>query len=458
MQHIGRAAIVFLSLLAPASAQTAAPSTDEARAIAKEAFLYAYPMVENYFSMYSWAIDKNGDQYKGPMNAIANVPRVFGPKDTAVVTPNSDTPYSYLIMDLRREPLVVTLPAIEKDRYYSLQIVDLYSNNVDYLGTRRDGNGGGSFMIAGPGWRGEKPNSVKRVVRLSTELAFSQFRTQLKNSADLGNVKAIQAGYKVQPLSTFLGTNAAPAPPAIDYPPITSRDQIVSDTFRFENFLLQFCPVLESERALRERFETIGIAPGRTWPPKLSDVLLQAIDEGRKEGLTALDQAAAKITSSIGYFGTPDEMAGKYVERAVGARVGLYGNSPAEAVYPAYQADSQGESLDSAKHNYTITLPKEGMPADAFWSLTMYDGKTRLLVDNPLNRYLINSEMVPNLRRNKDGSVTLYLQKDPPGNDKDSNWLPAPNGPIWLVLRLYLPKKAVIDGAWKAPPVERAGS
>lgn len=149
-------------------------------------------------------LDPSGSQYKGPMNQIHNVARVFTPKDTGVATPNSDTPYSFLIMDLRAEPLVVTLPAVEAGRYYSLQLVDLYSHNVDYLGTRIDGNEGGDFLIAGPGWKGEVPKGIRRVVRIPTEIMFSQFRTQLYNFGDIERVKEIQAGYKVRPLSEYL--------------------------------------------------------------------------------------------------------------------------------------------------------------------------------------------------------------------------------------------------------------
>ena len=167
------------------------PTPDEARQIAQEAYVYAFSIVQNYLSIYQLALDPKGSQYKGPPNDVHNVARVFTPADTAIITPNSDTPYSYLIMDLRAEPIVVTLPAIEKGRYYSLQLVDLYTNNVDYIGTREDGNGGGNFLIAGPDWQGTKPAGIKRVVHISTSLMFSQFRTQLFSAADIDKVKEI---------------------------------------------------------------------------------------------------------------------------------------------------------------------------------------------------------------------------------------------------------------------------
>lgn len=456
MRMITRASAALFVWIAAVSPLSAAPSPNEAKEIAKEVFIYAYPMVENYYSMYAWAIDEEGDQYKGSMNTLASVAQLFGPNDTGVVTPNSDAMFSFLVMDLRREPLVVTMPPIEKERYYSLQLVDLYTHNYDYLGTRRDGNGGGDFLIAGPNWEGEKPEGIKRIVQSPTELMFSQFRTQLINPEDMDNVKQIQAGYKVEPLSAYLGTKAPVASPAIDYPPIKNRELIESDTFRYVNFLLQFSPELEGEQDLRERFTEIGVEAGESWPPKLSDEVLQAIEDGRKAGIEEINEAAGKITSSLGLFGTPEEMVGKNLERAIGAKLGLYGNNSEEAFYPAYQVDAQGEPLDASKHSYQITFQKgELPPAGAFWSMTMYDAKTRLLVENPLDRYLLNSPMLPDMKFNADGSLTLFLQKDTPGKDMESNWLPAPEGPMWVVMRIYMPNKSAIDGTWKAPALER---
>lgn len=431
----------------------AAISPQEAREIARDAWIYGYPMTENYTSIYAWSLDKDGDQYKGPMNQVNNVPKVFGPKDTGVVTPNSDTPYSYLIMDLRCEPLVVTLPAIESDRYYSLQLVDLYSNNVDYLGTRRDGNQGGTFLIAGPDWKGATPAGIKRVVHSATAFMFSQFRTQLKTPDDIEKVKAIQAQYQVVPLSTYLKQSSPPTAPSITWPAI-SRDQINDRTFATMNLLFTYSAPLPSESALLKRFERIGISAGAAWPPALEKPVLEAIHQGQLDAEKTLTDAALKVTSSLDLFGTPEQMQGKYLQRAIGARLGLYGNTAAEALYPAWQLDKDGKPLDASKTNYQITFAGNQMPpVDAFWSITLYDGKTRFLTDNALNRYLINASMLPDLAKNPDGGITLYLQHPSPGADKQANWLPAPDGPIYVVMRLYLPKPEVLEGKWKAPAI-----
>src|SRR5207249_10990715 len=142
--------------------------------------------------------------------------------------------------------------------------------------------------------------------------------------------------------------------------------------------------------------------------------------------------------------------------RAAAAMGGIYGNDAAEAFYPLLAADGDGDKPDCKKNKYTLTFPKGQLPpVNAFWSVTMYDGKTQLLIENPINRYLINSPMLPDLKKQDDGSLTLYIQKDSPGKDKESNWLPAPDGPIYVVMRLYWPKKEALDGEWKPPAVKK---
>lgn len=442
------AAVVLLSPLRLRAAE-------DVSGIAHDAYVYLYPMVQNYLSIYQWALDPTGSQYKGPPGQVNNVARVYTPEDTGVITPNSDTPYSYLIMDLRAEPVVVTLPAVEDDRYYSLQIVDLYSHNVDYLGTRRDGNGGGDFLIAGPGWAGELPKGVKRVVMMPTSIAFSQFRTELKSPDDIERVKEIQAGYTARPLSAYAGTPAPAAPPAIDWPPI-SAETMQPRFWELANFLLRFAPPLPWEQDLRASFARIGVAPAPVWPATPLPEAEQA--EVIAAGDAALKEIAAglmTLTSSFGLFGTPERMRGKYMARAAAAMGGLYGNDEEEALYPTYLVDANGQPFDTAHHKYVMRLAPEAFPpVDAFWSITMYDGITRFLVDNPLKRYLINSTMLESLKRDPDGGITLYLQHESPGPDLEPNWLPAPDGPMAVVMRLYLPKPEALDGRWTPPPID----
>jgi hypothetical protein len=207
-------------------------SPEDARAIAKEAYIYGFPIVDNYRIQHAYWVDKATPEYKAPWNQIWNSARVYTPADTAIQTPNSDTPYSFVGADLRSEPLVLTVPAMEKERYFSVQLIDYYTFNFDYIGTRTSGNGGGSFLLAGPGWTGDAPKGVEKVFRCETELAFPAYRTQLFDPADIDNVKKVQAGYKVQPLSAFLGQPAPKAAPAIDFiKPLTPAEEKTSPQF-----------------------------------------------------------------------------------------------------------------------------------------------------------------------------------------------------------------------------------
>src|ERR1700722_16533638 len=199
----------------PVHAQSVSP--DETRAIAKEAYIYGFPMVDNYRIQYGYFVDRQNSEFKAPWNQICNIPRVYTPADTAIQTPNSDTPYSFAGLDLRAEPIVLTVPSIDKERYFSVQLIDAYTFNFAYIGSRATGNDGGSFLIAGPGWVGETPKGVKKVIRSETEFVLAAYRTQLFNPADLENVKKVQAGYKAEPLSAFLGQAAPEAAPAIAF-------------------------------------------------------------------------------------------------------------------------------------------------------------------------------------------------------------------------------------------------
>ena len=198
-------AAALLVGLAFTTARAADVTPAEARVIAKEAYIYGEPIVDNYRVQYAYFVDTKNPEYKAPWNHIWNSARLFSPADKAIQTANSDTLYSMIGADLRSEPIVLTIPKIEKERYFSVQLIDYYTQNFDYIGSRTTGNEGGTYLLAGPGWKGETPKGIDKVFRSETELAFPGYRTQLFNPGDLENVKKIQAGYKVQPLSTFLG-------------------------------------------------------------------------------------------------------------------------------------------------------------------------------------------------------------------------------------------------------------
>ena len=432
----------------------------------QQAYVYGFPMIAAYKAMYQFNVDKTNSQYKGPFNQVWNDSKTFTPKDTAIVTPNADTPYSLLEMDLRAEPLVICVPKVEKGRYYAVQLSDLYSYNVGYIGSRATGNDPGCYLVGGPGWKGETPKGIKKVFPIETQFAIAIFRTQLFNAADMPNVIKIQKGYSAQPLSAYLKQPAPPAAPAIDWPPVTD-DAFKLDFPKFLGFLLQFAPEIDQDKAIRAKMASVGIAPGQAFDSsKLSEAQKGELALGVKGGYDAIEDRVKNFGKDINGWqvgaaqGDRSFYKGDYLLLAAAARAGIYGNNPDEATYPLTKKDGTGAELDGSKHNYTLTFAAgELPPVNAFWSVTMYDGKTQLLIENPINRYLINSPMLPSLKKNKDGSLTLYIQKDAPPADKKANWLPAPDGPIYLVMRLYWPKEtppSILppgDGTWKPPAV-----
>jgi len=450
---------VLLVLTACSRKKEPVLAPEEARAIAKEAYIYGFPMVDNYRIMYSYYVDAADKEYKGGWNEVHNIARVYTPEDKAVQTPNSDTPYTMIGADMRAEPLVLTMPAIESGRYYSAQFIDLYTFNFAYAGSRATGNGGGNFLLAGPDWKGETPDNIKQVIRCETSLAGIVIRTQLFNPNDIEKVKAIQSGYKVHRLSRFTGQPAPTAAPNIDFiKPLTADEERSSlDFFNVLNFCLQFCPTDSSESALMTRFAKINVGAGKTFDAAtLTPEVRQAVQDGCKDAWADLARVQKAIEggeiSSGDLFGTREYLKNNYLYRMAAAVLGIYGNSKDEAIYLPYAADGSGAALDGSTGKYTLAFAADALPpANAFWSLTMYNLPALQLVDNPLDRYLINSPMLKSLKREKDGSIVLRIQYPSPGPKLQSNWLPAPNGPFSMVLRIYWPRPEALDGTWKKP-------
>src|SRR3954470_4055986 len=456
---------------APANAQAKAewPDIREAKAIAEEGFIYGLPIVMNYAVMYEYSVDKNSGQYKAPFNQINNQARVFTYKDTAVVTPNSDTPYSIVWLDLRAEPIVLSVPAVEKSRYYSVMMCDGNTFNYGYIGSRATGSDPGDYLVVGPNWQGATPPGIKKVFASSTQFSAVAYRTQLFNPEDMPNVVKIQAGYKVQPLSQYLKQPAPPVPAAVDFPKI-NKEMMKTGFFDYLAFALQFAPAGPEEKEIREKLARLGIEAGKKFAFKdLSLEQQEQVVAGVKEGEAKIVQYLESGQKNINgwkvgsLFGDSAFYNGDWLKRAAAAKAGIYGNDAAEAMYPMTKTLANGETLDGSNHNYTLTFAAgQYPPVNAFWSVTIYDGKSQLLIKNPINRYLINSPMLPNMKKNADGGVTLYIQKDSPGADKESNWLPAPNGLIYLVMRLYWPKTeppSILppgEGTWKPPGIVKA--
>lgn len=420
----------------------------------------------NYAVMYEFAVDTKSSQFKAPFNEIHSLHHVATYKDTAVVTPNSDTPYSTLWLDLRAEPMVISVPAVPKERYYSVQLIDGNTYNYGYVGSRATGSEPGDYLVVGPDWKGEKPAGIKKVFTSTTPFALTVYRTQLFNPEDMPNVVKVQAGYKAQPLSTFLKQPAPPAAPKIDFLPATSEG-VKQNFFGYLAYVLQFVPPSPEDKEVRAKLARLGVEPGKTFEFKdLSPEHKAAVVEGMKAGDEKVYKWVAGGLKNVNgwnigsFFGDRAFYKGDWLMRSGAAKIGIYGNDAVEAVYPITRVDVKGETLDGSKHNYTITFPAGQLPpVNSFWSITMYDGKSQLLIKNPIDRYLINSPMLSDMKKNEDGSLTFYIQKDSPGADKQANWLPAPNDTIYLAMRLYWPKTEAPsilpagEGTWKPPGI-----
>jgi len=467
--------LAFAAVTASVSAPQALAdvTSEEAEAIAKEAFVYGFPMVMNYKTLWNYVLDKDSPDYKGPFNQVSCEARLFTPDDKAVVTPNSDTPYCMFWMDVRAEPLVLSVPEMEPERFYHFQLIDLYTHNFAYVGTLTSGNGAGKFLIAGPGWDGEKPDGITEVIRSETGFVFNVTRTQLFGPDDLDKVKGIQASYDLQPLSAFLETEAPSAAPQPDFPTWEEGAQFDERFFAYLDFMMDLLGSPgEGEKELWNKLARLGIGPGNDFafdalPKETQEAMKAGVKEGFGEIEAFIKNNASDPLISGKLFGTREFLTESAREnfgldrldlpRAAAAHQGLYGNSAAEAIYPTYFTDSDKEPLDTSKHSYTLTFAKDAFPpVKAFWSVTMYDGETQFFIDNPLDRYLLNSTTMDDYVRGKNEELVLHISKDSPGKDLDPNWLPAPDGPFYVVMRLYGPEADALDGTWTPPPLVRA--
>lgn len=443
-------------------------TAQEAKQIAKEAFVYGFPLVVNYKTMYNYVVDTKSPEYKGNFNQLACVARVYTPEDKAIITANSDTPYCMTWLDMRAEPLVFTVPEVEKERFYSVQLIDLYTHNAAYISSVAK-NVSGKYLLTGADWKGETPKGITSVISLETDFIFSIHRTQLFNPSDINSVKKIQDGYRIEPLSTYLNTKAPTSAPALDFPQWKEGAEFTVKSFTYLDFMLTLVKTPQEEQALMERFAKIGLTgEGIFNIKKLPPEIQKALEEGATEGFSEMESfakkhgtdplSAAKVYGARAFLNKSAkenyDLDDSFMIRACAAYRGVYGNSANEAIYPTYIIDAQGTPLDASQNKYKLTFKKgELPPVSAFWSLTMYDGKTQLLIDNPLNKYLLNSSMMEQFVLNEGGSLTIYVQKNSPGKALEANWLPAPDGPFYSVMRLYGPKPEALEGKWVNPPL-----
>ena len=449
------AGLTLAALGTPAHAQSGVTPA-EARALAKEAYIWGYPIVDTYRINYDYFVNTGHPEFKATWNNLTHNTRLYTPDDKTIQTINSDTLYSFIGANLRDEPIVITVPAVPKERYYGCSLFDIWGTCYDTFGTRATGNDPGSFMIAGPGWKGETPKGINKVYITETIIGMPTFRTQLFNPDDIENVKKVQAGYKVQTLSAFLG-QAAPKATPVNFPKaLTVQQQKTPEFFGMLNSLLQFAPTHPSEVELKARFAKIGVGEGKIFDSsKLSPEIKAALEQGVADAWVDITAAMAKLSSGevpvSNVVGPRSYVRNNYLYRAAVIVTGGPAQEKQEVVYINVGADAEGRPFDGANKYVMRFAPDKMPPCKSFWSITMYDLPGRLLVANPINRYLLNTPMLPNWVKDADGGYTFYMQNESPGKDKEANWLPAPNGPFYMFMRLYLPEPEAYDGRWNAP-------
>lgn len=434
--------------------------------IAREAYIFAYPMLMGYQAQYFNAIDSTSAMYRGPFNEIINDSKPADHTRKDVVSMNADTPYTTFGLDLRAEPMVISVPSIS-DRYYSFQLIDLFTHNFAYIGTRTTGTESGDYLILGPNWNSKVDSSqFKEVIRSESDLVIVLGRTQLFGKEDLPQVMEIQKKYKIQPMSSFLGTEPKNAP-KLEWIPLDPKDLYTHKFINYFNFYLDLVqPIHPEDQEALARFQKIGVAPGKRVDfTQMDSTALKAIDQGVKLAFEDIKNRSANIGENVnGWnmmnpFGSREFYRQDRLLRAAGVMVGIYGNNKAEAFYPVAYTDENGEGLDASKGNYQITFsPDDIPPAKYFWSLTIYnkdaDGVSGYLVENPINRYLINSTS-KDLKNDPNGGFTIYIQHEAPEKSLMANWLPAPNGEFYLMFRLYGPTESAMNNTWQPPVIKQ---
>jgi hypothetical protein len=448
------------------SNQSSSVTEEEALQIAQDAYAYAYPLVIMELTRRATTnVEAPNDYGKAPVNQFGHKKTFPDSSFTEVVRPNADTLYSMVFYDLSKEPLVISVPD-SGGRYYLLPTLDYWTDVFTSRGTRTSGNGAQTFAIVGPDWKGTLPKGVD-LVRSPTAMGWMIGRTQTNGPEDYDNVHKFQAGLKTTPFSQwgkqFTWPKAKVNP---DFepkaPPVVAVEKMDAATFfSFFAELTNANPPHANDYPVLDRMRRIGIVPGQPFdfakqPPEVQRALTAA-------GPAMLPRIKGQFTragvlangwrinlSMIGTYGTD------YLQRAAVAFAGLGANTVEDAIYPTSITDADGKPFHS-DNRYVLHFDKADIPpARAFWSLTMYDER-QLFTDNPLNRYAIGDRDA--LKLNTDGSLDLYIQRDSPGADKESNWLPAPkSGAFSMNMRLYWPKPEALDGTWQPPAVKRVAA
>jgi hypothetical protein len=464
--------LTFVTLLAggllggvsalPVDAKADALTDTEAAALAADAYVYGYPLVT---MEYTRRVMTNTAVVKGTHAPMGQFVRMREYPDAAfrdVTAPNADTLYSTAWLDLAKEPYVLTLPDVG-DRYFLMPMLDAWTNVFQVPGTRTTGNRAQTYAITGPGWTGTLPAGLKEL-KSPTNMVWILGRTYCTGTPeDYKACHAVMDRYDLRPLSAVGRAYTPPAgrvDPGVDVKtPV--REQVNGLTgaayFGLLAAAMRDNPPAPADAPMVAKLARLGVVPGKAFDPaRLDPVVARAVEQAPKAGvgrITGHFKAAGTaengwtFTTKAGVYGTD------YLQRAFVTAIGLGANRPQDAVYPTSEADADGRKYSGA-NRYVLHFDRgQTPPAQAFWSVTMYDANY-FFVANPLNRYTVSPRN--DLKYNPDGSLDVYIQRESPGADKESNWLPAPPGEFVLMMRLYYPRAtppSILDGTWKAPPV-----
>ena len=449
----------------PVGAQPEDWQEEYAYTLGVQAYIYGFPWL--YLSQIRWqwagqAACGAGDTPCAPLNEFSHARGLSSAANKSGGSPNSDTVYSIAWVDLSAEPVILSVPAIP-DRYYTFEMSSMDSDNFAYVGTRVTGTQAGDYAMVGPGWTGELPSGVIELPRSRTAFALILGRTLVYGEDDLANVHALQDQYKLTPLSQW-GSAEAQGGTRTVWPPYPATDPLAAWK-TMNRALTENPPNAPDQEALVNSFAAIGLGPGQD---------VEAVDDATKRGLKRAATEAMAIMHGFNLAGgggrevngwtyPPPTLgrAGQYGDFLVRAAsqcwAGIVANDPEEAIYLNTSSDAEGEKLTGAKE-YVIRFLPGGLPdVGAFWSISMY-GYDHNLVDNPLGRYKLGTYPEGLMRLDPDGGLTIYVQHETPGPEKESNWLPAPEDDFYLILRTYLPGVGIRQGTWVPPAVVPVGS
>lgn len=450
-------AILLGTLTPPAQAVMPAPGPLATSLVAAEGYAYGFPLVLMAETLAASTGPTRTCGQEGNVNEFMHLFSTPGPEFRTVVRPNVDTLYSNAFLDLRQGPQLLEMPAVS-GRYVLMALLDAWSNNFAGLGTPSHGDRAGRYMIAGPGWAGPTPSGYTRVDS-PTNLVWVIGRTELRGPEDAAAVNAIQRQYVLRPLSGVRPASETTCTPraAADTPPAMVNRLSAVEFFSRLSRLMAVYPPPAADQAMLRKLGTIGVGPGAQRDVSTMPLRTQwGLEAGKSMAQTTSDLGLTVLGRTSSW--TPDpsriplgDYGQQHLVRYVVAQVGFGANRNDLAVYQNAIQDQQFRLLNGAQRAYSITFPAGQLPpVDAFWSVTVYDGDG-YLSSNPLRRYALGSNTP--LQKASDGSLTLHLSHQPPSNVPASNWLPVPDGPFEVTVRLYGPRPEILDGSWRMPPI-----